>query len=145
MAADRDIEVDGLGRVLFCHATPRSDEEIITRVTPEERVLEALAGVDADVVVCGHVHVAYDRRVGSVRVVNPGSVGLPYEGAPGAYWALLGPGVEHRRTDYDWRAMLECARALRFPQLDELARPSFLEPADPAEVTEHFEALAGGA
>jgi putative phosphoesterase len=138
------LDVDGLGRVLFCHATPRSDEEIITRITPEERVREQLAGADADVVVHGHVHVRYDRRIAGVRVVNPGSVGLPYEGRAGAYWAVLGPDVEFRRSEYDVAAMLAGARELEFPDLEELARPSLVEPIDPEEATLHFEALARG-
>lgn len=137
--------VDGLGRVLFCHATPRHDDEIITRITPEERIREVFAGVAADVVVHGHVHVRYDRRVAGLRIVNPGSVGLPYEGRAGAYWALLGPEVRFRRTEYDVEGMLAGARALGFPRLEELAGPSLVAPADPDEVTEHFEALTRGA
>src|SRR5204863_5431552 len=78
-----------VGRALFCHATPRNDEEIFTKISPVERWGEALAGVDADVVVCGHTHVQFDRRIGDIRLVNPGSVGMPYEHEPGAYWALL--------------------------------------------------------
>jgi putative phosphoesterase len=90
-----------VGRVLFCHATPRNDEEIFTRDSPDERWAAALAGVDADVVVCGHTHVQFDRRIGDVRLVNAGSVGMPYEERPGAYWALLGPDIELRRTPYE--------------------------------------------
>jgi putative phosphoesterase len=94
------FEIDGLGRVLFCHATPRSDEEIVTPLTSESRLREVLDGVEADVVVAGHTHIQDDRRAGPVRFLNPGSVGMPYEERPGAYWALLGPDVELRRTDY---------------------------------------------
>ena len=139
------LEIDGLGNVLFCHATPRSDEEIVTRLTPEERLGEILAGVDADVVVHGHVHVRYDRRAVGYRIVNPGSVGLPYEAQPGAYWAILGPGIEQRRTDYDVDAMIGAARALGFPQLDDLVRSSLVEPIGPDEATEYFERMARGA
>lgn len=90
--------IDG---VLYCHATPRNDEEIFTRISPDERWAEALAGVDAEVVVCGHTHVQFDRRIGDTRLVNAGSVGMPYEREPGAYWALLdGAEVELRRTEY---------------------------------------------
>ena len=52
-------------------------------------------------VVTAHTHVRYERRALGRTFLNPGSVGMPYEGAPGAYWALLGPGVEHRVTEYD--------------------------------------------
>jgi putative phosphoesterase len=90
-----------VGDVLFCHATPRSDDELLTRISGDERWSDALAGVDADIVVCGHTHVQFDRRVGDVRLVNAGSIGMPYEDAPGAYWAVLdGSEVELRRTEY---------------------------------------------
>lgn len=94
------LEVEGLGGVLFCHATPRSDEELLTRISPDERWEAALSEVDEQVVLCGHTHVQFDRRIGDVRVVNAGSVGMPYEDQPGAYWALLGPDIELRRTEY---------------------------------------------
>ena len=95
------VEVDGLGAVRFCHGSPRSDEECVTPETPEDRVREFSADVPERVIVSAHVHIQFDREVGGIRSVNPGSVGLPYEGRPGAFWALLGPDVELRRTDYD--------------------------------------------
>jgi putative phosphoesterase len=95
------VEVDGLGRVLFCHATPRDDEELLTRISPDDRWREALAGVEEPVVVCGHTHTQFDRRVDDIRVVNSGSVGMPYEHEPGAYWTLLGPDVAFQRTEYE--------------------------------------------
>jgi putative phosphoesterase len=96
-----ELEVDGLGSVLFCHATPRNDVDIFLEGTPEEHVGPLFDGVDADTVVCGHTHMQFVRVVAGIRVVNAGSVGMPYEDDPGAYWALLGPRVEHRRTQYD--------------------------------------------
>jgi putative phosphoesterase len=137
------LEVDGLGAVLFCHATPRSDEEIVTRLTPEEAVAAALDGVEERVVVCGHVHEQYDRRVGHHRIVNAGSVGLPYEGRAAAFWMLLGPDVEHRATEYDLAAALDAMRATGYPDLDEHLRESLLEPADPDEISRYFESLRG--
>ena len=95
------VEIDGLGPTRFCHGSPRSDEELVTEATPQERTREFLAGVEERAVVTAHTHVSYERRVDGTLLLNPGSVGLPYEGRPGAYWALLGPGVEHRRTAYD--------------------------------------------
>jgi putative phosphoesterase len=92
--------VDGLGSVLFCHASPRNDTDIFTAETPPGRIRTLMAGVNAAVVVCGHTHMQFDRTVENLRIVNPGSVGMPY-GAPGAYWAMLGPDVEMRKTDYD--------------------------------------------
>ena len=91
------LRIDGLGEVLFCHATPRNDVEIFTRVTPEERLLPIFGELGVPVVVCGHTHMQFDRSVGSVRVVNAGSVGMPF-GDPGAFWLLLGPDVQLKRT-----------------------------------------------
>jgi len=96
-----ELEVEGLGYVLFCHATPQNDLDMVTPLTTDERLGRILEGVRADVVVAGHTHVQEDRRVGAVRWVNAGSVGMAYEDEPGAYWALLGPDVELRRTAYD--------------------------------------------
>lgn len=95
------IDVEGLGPTLFCHGSPRSDRDRITVATPAEKVLPMLAGVSERVIVCGHTHAQFDRRVGTHRVVNAGSVGLQF-GERGAYWALLGPDVDFRRTDYDY-------------------------------------------
>ena len=85
-----ELEVDGLGDVLFCHGSPRSDEELVTVETPEARLAEALAGTSAGIIATAHTHVRYERQVLGRTLFNPGSVGMPYEGAPGAYWALLG-------------------------------------------------------
>lgn len=94
-------DVDGVGRVLFCHATPQNDEDIFTERTPEDRIAPQFAGIDADLVVCGHTHTQFERTIGGVEVVNAGSVGMAYEDEPGAYWTLLGPGVEFRHTRYE--------------------------------------------
>ena len=131
-------DVGGLGRVLFCHGSPRSDEECITVRTPEARLREALVGVDADVVVTAHTHVQYDRRVLGKRLLNPGSVGMPYEDERGAYWAMLGPDVELRRTDYDVHEALARYRATDDP-LVELMVELLLTPPSPAEVIDDAE------
>ena len=94
------LEVDGLGTVLCCHATPRRDDEMLLVDSPPSRYAEVLAEVITDVVVLGHTHMPFDRLHDRRRVVNPGSVGMPY-GHGGAAWALLGPVVELRRTAYD--------------------------------------------
>ena len=86
-----------IGRVLFCHATPQNDTDIFTERTPEERVAPQFADVDADTVVCGHTHMQFERTIAGKRVLNSGSVGMPYEDEPGAYWML---DLVHRRTEY---------------------------------------------
>jgi diadenosine tetraphosphatase ApaH/serine/threonine PP2A family protein phosphatase len=137
------LAVDGLGQVLFCHGSPRSDEEILTAATSPKRLDPILDGVQERVVVCGHTHVQFDRLVGDRRLVNAGSVGMPYEGETGiACWALLGPDVELRRTRYDAEAAAERIRASGMPGADEFAREYVLQPASAKEATTHFEALA---
>jgi predicted phosphodiesterase len=99
--------VRGLGKVLFCHATPRDDEEVVLVDSRLDRWTEVFAGLAADVrtVVCGHTHMPYVRLAHGRLVVNPGSVGMPY-GRPGAHWCLLGPGTDLRVTPYDVRAAI---------------------------------------
>jgi putative phosphoesterase len=132
------VEVDGLGRLLVCHAVPSDDNEIVTRITPEAEFAEAFAGVEADVVVCGHTHIQFDRPAGPVRVVNAGSVGSPYEGTRGAFWILLGPGVERRRTEYDVEAAAATLRGTDGPTADQVAG-WLLDPPDPDEISAFFE------
>ncbi len=114
------VEIDGLGEVLFCHATPRNDTEIFTRLTPEDRLLPVFEGVSARLVVCGHTHMQFDRTIGGVRVVNAGSVGMPY-GEAGAYWLLLGPDVEFRHTRYDLAEAAERVGSTDYPQAQDFA------------------------
>jgi putative phosphoesterase len=132
------VEVDGLGPVRFCHGSPRSDEECVTPETPVERVREFSAGVGERVIVSAHVHIQFDREAAGIRSVNAGSVGLPYEGRPGAYWALLGPGVELRRTEYDVEAAVERFRASGQPNVEQIVE-LMLEPPEPREVIDDAE------
>ena len=132
------VEVDGLGPVRICHGSPRTDEECVTPETPEARVREFSEGVDERVIVTAHVHIQFDRILAGIRSVNAGSVGLPYEGKRGAYWALLGPDVEMRRTEYDVEAAVERFRATDFPGVEELAE-MMLTPPERREVIDHAE------
>lgn len=133
------VAIDGLGNVRFCHGSPRSDTENLTPLTSDRRLREVLDGVSEDVVVCGHTHRQFIRSVDGQRVVNAGSVGLPYEGRVGAYWALLGPEVSPRRTEYDLAEALGQMRRAGWADLDDLLAESLLEPADPEEVSRFFE------
>jgi putative phosphoesterase len=136
------LEIDGLGPTLFCHGSPRSDEEIITPLTPPERLDPMLVGVDEEVVVHGHTHVRYERRLADKRLVGPGSVGMPYEDEPGAYWALLGPGVELRRTPYDLEAAVERIAASGYPEGEQWAREYVYAVNGPEDASRYFEEVA---
>jgi putative phosphoesterase len=131
------LQIDGLGEVLFCHATPRNDTEMFTRTTPEERLMPVFEGVDAPIVICGHTHMQFDRVAGGIRIVNAGSVGMPF-GDPGAYWMLLGPGVQLRHTAYDLASAAERVRNTKYPQAEDFAARSILQPPPEAEVLAAF-------
>lgn len=130
------FEVPQIGSVLFCHATPRSDSEIFLRTTAEERLRPIFDETAASLVVCGHTHMQFDRAIGATRVVNAGSVGMPF-GEPGAYWLLLGPDIELRRTDYDLEKAAARIRATAYPQAEELAA-SVVRPRSEAEMLALF-------
>ena len=137
-----ELTIDGLGDVLVCHATPTSDEPIYTRVTPDQEIARLFSGVDPDVVVCGHTHIQYDRALANgLRIVNPGSVGMPYEGRRGAFWAVLGPDVELRWSEYDIEAAAMAMREREAPNVEEQLVKYLLEPPDPTDVTAYFETL----
>ncbi len=132
------VEIRGLGEVLFCHATPRNDSELFTRLTPEDRLLPVFEGVNVPLVVCGHTHMQFDRRIGSVRVVNAGSVGMPFAPPPGAYWLLLGPDVQLRHTAYDLMKAAGRIRDTTYPQVEDLAVRYVLQPPSEREMLEAF-------
>jgi predicted phosphodiesterase len=121
------IEVPGLGQVLFCHATPRSETECFTRLTPASRLLPVFGDLDVSLVVCGHTHMQFDRMIGNVRVVNAGSVGMPF-GPAGVYWVLLGPDVQLRHTHYDLEKAASRIRDTCYPQSHEFASNNVLNP-----------------
>jgi predicted phosphodiesterase len=132
------LDVDGLGPTLFCHGSPRSDEEIITQLTPEDRLQEFVGDVDEGVVVCGHTHMQFERVVGGTRILNAGSVGMPYEGKRGAFWLLLGPDVDFRQTQYDVEA---AAERLASDADGENLSALLLRPPRPDEVAAFFEGV----
>ncbi len=135
------VEIDGLGRTCFCHGSPRSDEECVTERTPAERVREFMAGREERVVVTAHVHLQYDRTVDGVRCVGPGSVGLPNGDPAGfAYWAMLGPDVELRRTSYDLDAAVALMRATDDPRVETIVE-LMRNPTPREEVIDEVERL----
>ena len=103
---EAELTLQEIGDVLYCHASPRNDVDIFTERTPEERIAFLFEGLDVPVVVCGHTHMQFERTVAGVRVINAGSVGMPYEDEPGAYWLL---DLVHRRTPYEG-AQLQATR-----------------------------------
>jgi diadenosine tetraphosphatase ApaH/serine/threonine PP2A family protein phosphatase len=151
------VRIRGVGDVLFCHATPRNDTDVFTRLTPEDQLLTVFEGLDAPMVVCGHTHMQFDRTIGTApggrgprsgdgwagatrsetRVVNAGSVGMPFA-APGAYWLLLGPDIQLRQTLYDFTKAADRVRQTKYPQAQDFAEKNVLQPPSEEEMLKAF-------
>ncbi len=135
--ATLSLSIEGLGEVLVCHATPRNDTEIFTRLTEVDRLFPVFAGLSASVVICGHTHMQFDWRIGKIRVVNAGSVGMPF-GEAGADWLLLGPDIQLQHTSYDLTEAAERIRSTKYPQAREFAARNVLQPPSEKEILEVF-------
>jgi predicted phosphodiesterase len=132
------IDVPGLGQVLFCHATPRSDSEVFTRLTPPAKLALAFDGLTERTVVCGHTHMQFELSIAGVRIFNAGSVGMPF-GAPGAYWLVLdATTVQFRRTAYDLSAAAARIRTSGYPQAADFADRNVLRPPPEEQMLEAF-------
>ena len=113
-----NVTVDG---VLYCHAAPEDHMPITTAATPDEAILETFAGHTGTIVI-GHTHHQFDRRVGDLRIVNAGSVGMPYEGRVAAYWTLVEDGEPRpMRTEFDVERAIRETRASAWPHAQEFA------------------------
>lgn len=125
--------IPGLGKVLFCHATPQNENDIFTRQTPEENILPVFTGLKAGIVVCGHTHMQFDRTIGDVRVVNAGSVGMPF-GKTGADWIMMDGTIQFRHTNYDLKKAAERIRNTKYPQAHEFAENYILNSPSESEM-----------
>jgi putative phosphoesterase len=122
---DYRLDVDGK-RVRFVHGSPQSNMEFLFPFTPEAELAAAVAGADAEILVTGHTHWSFSRRVGGLHLIGVGSVGLPFDGDPAAACAVLevttnAVRLTHLRVGYDGERTLALAREVDFPD------QSFLE------------------
>ena len=117
----------------------------MTRATPPAVFTEIMGEVEEALVVGGHTHQQFVRDLGDGRTwANAGSIGMPYEGRPGAFWMLVDDGVPGpRETAYDLEAAAAELRASGFPDTEDMLKESLLEPVDPGWVTSLFERAAG--
>lgn len=118
------LTVDGFGDVVFCHGTPRDDDEVVLVDSRLERWSDVLADLPDEVrtVVCGHTHMPFTRLAYGRQIINPGSVGMPY-GRQGAHWALLADGAATLRCsefDPDLACAEVCGRS-SYPDVAEWA------------------------
>ena len=131
------LAMPGVGEVLFCHATPRNDTEIFTRVTPDDVLRPIFDHLGVSLVVCGHTHMPFVRQIGPTRVINAGSVGMPY-GEPGAYWLALGSDIELRRTTYDLDRAAARIAASAYPHAEQFAQQHVRQPPSVEQMLEAF-------
>jgi predicted phosphodiesterase len=135
------LDIAGLGPTLFCHATPRRDDEMALVDSPPEHWAAVLADVTAGTVICGHTHMQFDRLAAGHRVINAGSVGMPY-GPPGAHWALVGPQVTLRRTMYDTAVAARLIAASKYAGSEQWAAEYVLRHYTDTEALEAFTQIA---
>lgn len=134
------LPIDRVGEVLFAHATPRSLDEIVLVDSSLTRWQAVLDGVTEPLVVLGHTHMPFDRLVDRRRVVNTGSVGMPY-GTASATWGLIGPNVVLRQSTYDVEQADQQLRALGSPDVDQFVRDYIIHPASDTEALRVFHRL----
>jgi putative phosphoesterase len=129
------VELDG---VTYCHATPTANTPITTAITPDAD-LRAMFG-DSGTFVIGHTHHQFDRRVGDLRVINAGSVGMAYESDVAAFWTLVDDGEPRfMRTPFDVDRAVAAIRASSWPLGDEFVPEHFLVAVSRDEAIAHFE------
>ncbi|MGO8948499.1 MAG: metallophosphoesterase family protein [Ktedonobacterales bacterium] len=128
-------------RLLAVHASPGQDAD--PGIKPEHSDAEVetlLNGCEADLLLVGHTHIALDRQVGVVRVVNPGSVSNPVKaGAPASYVLLeadeQGYAIQHREVEYDREAVIAAIQAVHYPDpaflIQFMRGPSLVQPTRP--------------
>ncbi len=134
------LSVEGLGDILFCHATPYSDTDIFTPRTPQARLDQLFQYVQSPLVICGHTHMQFELRTGTTRILNAGSVGMPYADWPAAYWLLLTPkGAEFRSTSYDLQTAAQAVRTSNYPQAQDFADENILKIPSAEEAMNVFE------
>ncbi|MEQ9425908.1 MAG: metallophosphoesterase family protein [Cyclobacteriaceae bacterium] len=114
-------DIPGIGKTLFCHATPRNENEIFTILTVEEKLLPIFNSCDADIVICGHTHMQFDRMVGSKRIVNAGSVGMPF-GKTGAYWLYIDTDFHLKCTTYNLNLAEKSILQTGYPHPDDFIK-----------------------
>jgi diadenosine tetraphosphatase ApaH/serine/threonine PP2A family protein phosphatase len=131
------VSVDG---VVYCHATPEDNTPITTAETPDDVVAKTFDGHSGTIVI-GHTHHQFDRRVGDLRVVNAGSVGMAYEGEVAAFWTLVEDGEPRRmRTSFDVERAVRETRASPWPNAAAFVEENLLHAVTREEAIASLEA-----
>ena len=129
------VEVDG---VTYCHATPTDNNPMTTAITPDDALLASFD--EPGTFVIGHTHHQFDRRVGDLRVINAGSVGMAYESEVAAFWALIEDGEPtFRRTSFDVERAVREIRATDWAQGESFIAENLLVAVSREEAVAYFE------
>ncbi|MBS1517857.1 MAG: metallophosphoesterase family protein [Bacteroidetes bacterium] len=131
------INTGSYGEILFCHAVPENENDIFTKLTPESDLLPLFENLNVNTVVCGHTHMQFDRNIGKVRVINAGSVGMPF-GKSGAYWLLLGNEPELKFTEYDLQTASRRIMQTGYLFADDFVKKHLLNPPSEEEMLALF-------
>lgn len=115
------------GDILVVHATPWSISDAVMPDASEATVVRVFQEAGAAAVVYGHIHIAYVRELDGRLLINPGSVGLPYDGDPRASYALFSADrgawrTTLHRVDYDLSEALNASRQSDNPEGQRWAR-----------------------
>ena len=129
------VELDG---VVYCHATPGDNTTMTTVFTPDEHLVRLFGSHGTFVI--GHTHHQFDRRVGDLRVVNAGSIGMAYEGEVAAFWTLVVDGEpQFRKTPFDVERAVRELEASDWPQAEEFIAENLREAVSRDEAAAYFE------
>ncbi len=131
------ITTPSLGEILFCQATPRDENEIFTIQTKDEKLLPIFDNVEADLVICGHTHMQFDRMIGNMRVINAGSVGMPF-GGNGAFWLLIDEDPKLQHTEYNLSHASNQIQQTQYPLATHFAEKHVLSSPDKEEMLENL-------
>ena len=131
-----------LDGVQYCHSTPTDDMPIVTAETPVEALDGLFVDAEASTVVIGHTHHQFDRRASRVRIVNAGSIGMPYEGEVAAFWALIEDGEPtFRKSRFDVERAIAALEASDWPGAAEFIAENLRAAVSREEAIAHFEGM----
>ncbi|HEX2715952.1 MAG TPA: YfcE family phosphodiesterase [Candidatus Acidoferrales bacterium] len=109
-------------RITVVHASPDDLWRAPLSEASDGELLTTYGGLHAIVVIYGHIHRRFVRKLENLTVANSGSVGLPYDGDPRASYALVENGaVTVRRVEYDVEREVQELRRNRYPRVEWLA------------------------
>jgi len=138
--ATYELTLNEFGKILFCHATPDSDIVVFTKNTPQKKLVDLFEGQNAHLVICGHTHMQFDRNIGGLRVINAGSVGMPF-GHTGADWLLIDDEIEFKHTSYDISKAAKRLIQSNYPHVEDFITNNVLEPPSETKALEMLSRL----